>query len=62
MDPLEDLSRRHGRVQNQIDPTRARPQPWFVGGGSRLMIVVVSIVAVLVVIRAVSTIWMVEEA
>lgn len=61
MDDLEDLARRQGRAQNQLDPTYARPAPWFVGNSRALMIGVVSIVAVLLIVRVVMTWWLAEE-
>lgn len=62
MDSLEDLSRRAAVAQNQGDPTRARPQPWFVGSGRQLTLAVIAIVVALLAVRAVTTMWLVEEA
>lgn len=62
MDDLEDLARRQARPQNGVDPTRSRPPPWFVGSGRGLMMAVLSIVALLILVRGLSTIWMVEAA
>ena len=45
-----------------LDPTHARPEPWFVGSGTGLMIGVLSLCAVLLVARGVSIWWMVQEA
>ena len=59
---MEDLARRGARPQNGLDPLRARPEPWFVGSGKGLMIGVVSLIAVLIGVRGLSTIWMAEEA
>lgn len=49
-------------LHSPLDPTRARPEPWFVGSGRGLMILVVSLCAVLLVLRGVTMIWMAEEA
>lgn len=47
----------HGR-----DPTRARPEPWFVGNGRGLMIGVLALVGALLLVRAVSMLWLAERA
>ena len=62
MDDLEDLARRTATPQNGFDPTRARPEPWFVGSSPRLMIVVVTVVALLIVVRFASMVWLIEDA
>lgn len=62
MDDLEDLSRRTAHAQNGLDPTRARPEPWFVGSGTWLTAGVISIVLLLIVLRLVTSAWMAEEA
>lgn len=62
MDSLEDLSRRQAETQNQLEPTRARPQPWFVGGGARLTGVIVVVVGLLIATRVASTLWMAGAA
>ena len=62
MDDLEDLARRQARAQNGLDPSHARPQPWFVGSGRGLMLLVVTLVVVLIALRGVTTVWLVEEA
>lgn len=46
----------HGR-----DPTRARPEPWFVGSGRGLMFGVLALVAILVGVRVVSLMWLAEQ-
>lgn len=61
MDDLEDLSRRAARAQNGADPTRARPDPWFVGSNARLAAVVIGVVALLIVARLITSVWMIEE-
>lgn len=61
-DDLEDLSRAPVRPRTVSDPTRAEPQPWFVGDGRGLMFVVVGLVLALLVVRLVSTVWLAEEA
>ena len=45
-----------------LDPTRARPQPWFVGNGRGLMIGVLAVVGLLIVLRALSMLWLAEAA
>jgi len=62
MDDLEDLARRHARAQNGLDPSHARPQPWFVGSGRGLMLLVVTLVAVLIALRGVTTVWLAQDA
>lgn len=49
-------------LNSPLDPTRARPEPWFVGSGRGLMIGVVTLCAVLLVARAASLFWMAETA
>ena len=44
------------------DPTRATPEPWFVGGGQKLMIGVLVTCAVLVALRIAAFIWLAETA
>lgn len=61
-DDLEDLARRQARAQNGLDPSHARPQPWFVGSGRRLMWLIVTLVAVLVALRGVTTWWLAQDA
>ena len=43
----------HGR-----DPTRARPEPWFVGSGRGLMIGVLVLVGLLLAVRVASMVWL----
>lgn len=62
MDDLEDLARRQARAQNGLDPSHARPQPWFVGSGKGLMLLVVTLVAVLIGLRGVTTVWLAQDA
>ncbi len=62
MDDLEDLARRQARAQNGLDPSHARPQPWFVGSGKGLMLLVVTLVAVLIALRGVTTVWLAQDA
>jgi TonB family protein len=62
MDDLEDLARRQARAQNGLDPSHARPQPWFVGSGRGLMLLVVTLVAVLIALRGVTTVWLAQDA
>jgi TonB family protein len=62
MDDLEDLARRQARAQNGLDPSHARPQPWFVGSGRGLMLLVVTLVVVLIALRGVTTVWLAEDA
>lgn len=45
-----------------LDPTYARPEPWFVGSGRGLMIAVLSLVAIVVALRGVTTWWALEDA
>lgn len=45
-----------------VDPTRARPEPWFVGGGKGLMILVLSLCAILIVARGATMWWLYEDA
>ena len=45
-----------------LDPTRAKPEPWFVGSGTGLMIGVLTLVALLLVARGVTFWWVAEEA
>ena len=49
-------------LNSPLDHTRARPEPWFVGGGRGLMIGIVSICALLLIARAFTMIWMAEAA
>lgn len=44
-----------------LDPTRARPEPWFVGNGTGLMIGVLLVCAVLMVVRVASLFWMADR-
>ena len=46
-----DLDRPRRPNTDKLDPTRARPEPWFVGNGQGLMIAVLVICGVLVVVR-----------
>ena len=62
MDDLEDLARRQARAQNGLDPSHARPQPWFVGSGKGLMLLVLTLVAVLIGLRGVTTVWLAQDA
>ncbi|WP_298813554.1 energy transducer TonB [uncultured Sphingomonas sp.] len=62
MDDLEDLARRQARAQNGLDPSHARPQPWFVGSGRGLMLLVVTLVAVLIALRGITTVWLAQDA
>jgi len=57
MDDLEDLARRQARAQNGLDPTHARPQPWFVGSGRGLMLLVLALMTVFIVMRGVPSWW-----
>lgn len=61
MDDLEDLARRQARAQNGLDPSHVRPQPWFVGSGRGLMLLVVTLVAVLIALRGVTTVWLAQD-
>lgn len=45
-----------------LDPTRARPEPWFVGNGTGLMIGVLVLCAVLILVRLASIVWLIEAA
>ena len=47
---------------DRLDPTRARPEPWFVGNGRGLMIAVLATCAVLIAIRIASLVWLAESA
>ncbi|WP_019517233.1 energy transducer TonB [Sphingomonas sp. Mn802worker] len=62
IDDLEDLARRQARAQNGLGPSHARPQPWFVGSGRRLTWLIVALVAVLIALRGVTTLWLAEDA
>lgn len=62
MDDLEDLSRRQARAQNGLDPSHAGPQPWFVGSGRGLMLLIVTLVAVLIALRGITTVWLAQDA
>ncbi|SEK57619.1 TonB family C-terminal domain-containing protein [Sphingomonas palmae] len=62
IDDLEDLARRQARAQNGLDPSHMRPQPWFVGSGKRLTWLIVAIVAVLIALRGVTTLWLAQDA
>jgi len=57
-----DLDRPRRPNTDKLDPTRARPEPWFVGNGQGLMIAVLVICGVLVVVRIASFLWMAETA
>lgn len=45
-----------------LDPTYARPEPWFVGNGRGLMIAVLLLVAIVLALRGVTTWWALEDA
>jgi TonB family protein len=53
---------RRSRDLDRFDPTRGRPEPWFVGSGRGLMIGVLAICAMLLVIRIASFLWLAESA
>jgi TonB family protein len=55
----EQLHRRSAR--STLDPTYAKPPPWFVGGGKGVMIAVLVLCAALFVARGFTMWWMVEE-
>lgn len=46
---------------DRLDPTRARPEPWFVGNGRGLMVAVLLVCAVLLVLRVASLVMLAEE-
>ncbi|MEH3158166.1 MAG: energy transducer TonB [Sphingomonas taxi] len=58
----DDPRRRSITPNRDLDPTYARPQPWFVGNGKGLMIFIVSLVAILSAVRVYSAVWMAEVA
>lgn len=62
IDDLEDLARRQARAQNGLNPSQGRPQPWFVGSGKRLTWLIVALVAVLIALRGVTTLWLAQDA
>lgn len=47
---------------DRLDPTRARPEPWFVGSGRGLMVAVLLVCAVLIVLRIASFAMLAEQA
>lgn len=57
----DDLLHRRA-ARSSLDPTRATPEPWFVGNGTGLMIAVLTMCGILIVVRAASFVWMAEEA
>lgn len=59
IEPDELIHRRSARAT--LNPTRANPPPWFVGGGRGIMLLVLGITAILLVVRGVTFWWLVEE-
>ena len=49
-------------LNSPLDPTRARPEPWFVGNGRGLMIGIISLCVVLLIARGLTMVWMAEAA
>jgi len=56
----DDLLHRHG-ARLSVDPTHPKPEPWFVGNGTGLMIGVLVICGVLTVLCAALMLWMAQE-
>lgn len=61
MDERDNGWRRTIEPNRALDPTYARPEPWFVGNGKWLMIGILALVGILIAARALTTIYMVEE-
>lgn len=59
IDPDPPFHRRAAR--STLDPTWAKPPPWFVGGGKGVVAVVLSICAILLIARGVTMWWLVED-
>lgn len=56
LDTPRDLAARRS-----LDPTRARPEPWFVGNGPRLRNVILIVLGLVLVLRGVTSVWMAEQ-
>ena len=61
MDEPSSRWRRTINPDRSLDPTYARPEPWFVGSGKGLMIGVLVLVAILIVARVATTAYAIEN-
>lgn len=61
MSDLDDMTRRTIRPNHALDPTYAKPPPWFVGSHKGLMIAVLAVVAILIAVRVLTIGYLIDE-
>lgn len=61
MSDLDDMTRRTIRPNHALDPTYAKPPPWFVGSHKGVMIAVLALVAILIAVRVLTIGYLIDE-